>query len=309
MGKEQTDISKKLNKKKWGIIGAVAVVLIAFIIGISIYNMPANRLSRQLDLGNRYLEEMNYEQAIVEFDKAIAIDPMSVEAYLGKAQAYEGMGDIDMAMQTLEKGYELTGDERLLEAMQRLDPVIEWEDAAFEALIREYLGMPEGDIKESDVRDIESIIIVGIYIVMPDEEIMEWGWGSRSHNDVLFEYYYLESDKRKISEETVFGNMETLNDIKYFRSLKRLTVNYNNVSDISGLENPTDLVHLDVGFNKIGDISALSNLINLEYLSLDHNNISDISVLSGLTKLSQLYLQDNPITDYSPVSFVDELKY
>lgn len=109
----KSDKQKKFSGKKWGIIGVIAVVVIALIAGISIYNTPANRLSRQLDLGNRYLEEQNYEQAIVEFDKAIAIDSMSVEAYLGKADAYIGMGDLKSALDTLQTGYELTGDERL----------------------------------------------------------------------------------------------------------------------------------------------------------------------------------------------------
>lgn len=117
--KEKSGTSKKSGGKKWGIVGGIIVILLAIIIGISIYNSPSNRLSRQLNLGQRCLEEQNYEQAIVEFDKAIAIDPMSVEAYLGKAQAYEGLGDIDMVLQTLEEGYKLTNDERLLEVIEK----------------------------------------------------------------------------------------------------------------------------------------------------------------------------------------------
>lgn len=113
MSEEQANISTKLNGKKLGIIGAVLLILIALLVGISIYNTPANRLSRQLDLGQRYLEEQNYEQAILEFDKAIAIDPMSVEAYLGKADAYIGLGDLQSALDTLQTSYDLTGDERL----------------------------------------------------------------------------------------------------------------------------------------------------------------------------------------------------
>lgn len=49
------------NKRHLGVIGAAAVIIIALFIGIGIYQSPENRLSRQLDLGQRYLEEMNYE--------------------------------------------------------------------------------------------------------------------------------------------------------------------------------------------------------------------------------------------------------
>lgn len=85
---------------------AVAAVLLAVAVGIGIYNAPANRLGRHLELANKYLLEMKYEQAIVEFDKAIAIDPMSVEAYLGKAEAYVDLDDISMAIETLETGFD-----------------------------------------------------------------------------------------------------------------------------------------------------------------------------------------------------------
>lgn len=113
--KEQTteQATKKFTGKQICIAGGILAVLIALIVGIGIYNTPSNRLSRQLNLGNRYLEEQNYEQAIVEFDKAIAIDPMSVEAYLGKAEAYIQMGDLPSALETVQTGYDLTGDERL----------------------------------------------------------------------------------------------------------------------------------------------------------------------------------------------------
>ena len=111
--KNDTNVSNV--KKRGKLIGilAAAAVLIAAVIGISIYNAPANRMSRALDLGTRYLEEQNYEQALVEFDKVIAIDPMSVEAYLGKAQAYEGMGDMEQQLAVLQTGYEQTGDSQI----------------------------------------------------------------------------------------------------------------------------------------------------------------------------------------------------
>lgn len=144
----------KTNRKKWGIIGAAAAVIIAIAIGVGIYNLPANRLSRQLALGNKYLEEQNYEEAVVAFERAVAIDDRCMPAYVGGIEAYlqtddtEGMeklyeqavgvidelddgfpaenmeavvgiylyaddvysGDLERAVQILEKGMEKTGD-------------------------------------------------------------------------------------------------------------------------------------------------------------------------------------------------------
>lgn len=318
---EKSGTSKKFSGKKWGIIGGIAVILIALIIGIGIYNSPSNQLSRQLDLGNRYLEEQNYEQAVLAFDKAIEIDPMNVEAYLGKAQAYAGMGDVSMAIQALEEGYERTGDERLLEEMQRLDrldPVIEWEDAAFEALIREYLGKSEGDIRESEVCDIESIRIIGIYIEMPDEDIGGLGSTRGGHsesgagNGIVYDHfsYQIDSDKRHTGPTTVLGNIETLNDIEHFRAVKSLVVKYNNIIDISALSHLTNLKSLSLFWcNNISDISVLGNLTSLETLSLEVMNISDISALSSLANLTDLSLSDNyNIGDISALSSLTNLR-
>ena len=130
---EKSGISRKSNGKKWGIISGVALILIALIIGINIYNFPANRLSRQLDLGNRYLEEQNYEQAVVEFDKAIEIDPMSVEAYLGLADAYIGKDDYESALIVLQKGYDLTGNEEIGNKLDGIKEEIERREYAEES--------------------------------------------------------------------------------------------------------------------------------------------------------------------------------
>lgn len=90
-GMETTDSPKK--KKPIALIIAAVVVLIALAAGIGIYNTPANRLSRQLDLGHKYLENEQYEEAVLAFERAIAIDDRSLEAYAGALEAYLGKGD------------------------------------------------------------------------------------------------------------------------------------------------------------------------------------------------------------------------
>ena len=129
MTKEQnpakSDGPKKFSGKKWGIIGAVIVVLIALTAGISIYNTPENRLSRQLDLGNRYLEEQNYEQAVIAFEQAIAIDDRCMEAYVGGIEAYQALGDAESCTTLYEKA--LTAAEKLdeNELAESMDDVVE----------------------------------------------------------------------------------------------------------------------------------------------------------------------------------------
>ena len=72
-----------------------------------------NTWQEQYDLGMRYLNEGNYQEAIIAFETAIKIDPKRPEAYLGAAEAYMGLGDTDSARKILEKGYAATNDDTL----------------------------------------------------------------------------------------------------------------------------------------------------------------------------------------------------
>jgi hypothetical protein len=64
---------------------------------------------------------MNYDQAIIEFNKELETDPMSAEAYLGLVEAYIRSGDFESALYYAKKGYEATGDERLKEKIDMLE--------------------------------------------------------------------------------------------------------------------------------------------------------------------------------------------
>ena len=70
----------------------------------------------QYDLGMRYLAESKLSDAILAFKAAIEIEPKRSEAYLGLAQSYYGLGDIDAAIQTVTQGISAVTDTEELEA-------------------------------------------------------------------------------------------------------------------------------------------------------------------------------------------------
>lgn len=144
---------KRAGRKKGWILGAIVAIILALIVGIGIYNTPANRLRRQLDLGNKYLTGQKYAEAIVEFDKAIAIDPMCVDAYLGKAEAYIGIDNIDLAIETLEIGYELTQDAKILEKLEELRLLMKDDEEKIENSDKEDVVAESDEVAESDVED------------------------------------------------------------------------------------------------------------------------------------------------------------
>ena len=67
----------------------------------------------QYDLGMRYLNEGNYQEAVIAFTAAIEIDPKRPEAYLGLADAYIGAGDLDAARKVLKDGLTATASSKI----------------------------------------------------------------------------------------------------------------------------------------------------------------------------------------------------
>lgn len=104
------------------ILGAVLAVIVAIVgitTGVSVSRSQS--VAREFEIAERYLSELNYEQAVIEFKNILEIEPMNVEAYLGLAKAYVGLGDTEKALETLRKGYELTNDERLQDMIDELE--------------------------------------------------------------------------------------------------------------------------------------------------------------------------------------------
>jgi len=64
----------------------------------------AQSVDELLTLGERFLLELDYEQALVQFLKVIEIDPMRPRGYTGAADAYVGLGRIGDAIAILEQG-------------------------------------------------------------------------------------------------------------------------------------------------------------------------------------------------------------
>ena len=79
----------------------------------------------QYDLGVRYLSDGNYQEAVIAFEAAITIDAKRSESYLGAAEAYIAIGDIEAARNILEKGLEATSDVTIAEKLEELrDPFL-----------------------------------------------------------------------------------------------------------------------------------------------------------------------------------------
>ena len=98
---------------------AVAFLLLLVLVGCAEpqSESPALTATELLDLGEKYLLELNYEQALVQFLKVIEIEPMNPRGYTGVAEAYVGLGEIEKAVEVLEQGLEVLPDDETVREM------------------------------------------------------------------------------------------------------------------------------------------------------------------------------------------------
>ena len=103
-------MKKYMKKYKWIVI---AVCTISLISGCG--KSTEKQISEQLEAGNKYLIEGNYEAAIVAFNKVIEIDPKIFEAYKKCAESYKEMDDFQNAIAVMENGVDVIGEDNLSE--------------------------------------------------------------------------------------------------------------------------------------------------------------------------------------------------
>ena len=111
------NIAAKLFAGIFATIGTLAIVIG---IMLTLNSQPATA-DDMLSLGERYLLEMQFEQALVQFLGVIEIEPMNVRAYLGAAEAFIGLGQQEAAINILRLGYERTRDEAIRQMLMELE--------------------------------------------------------------------------------------------------------------------------------------------------------------------------------------------
>jgi len=74
---------------------------------------PANEYQKQLDMGAKYVDEENYDQAIAAYLAAIDADPTSDEPYYRLALLYKDLNRLSDLQSILLRGIEATSSQRL----------------------------------------------------------------------------------------------------------------------------------------------------------------------------------------------------
>ncbi len=104
-------------------------VLLCVVILVTGGCSSANSYDQQLNLGYKYLQEENYQKAIIAMHKAIEINPKRPDAYIGLGDVYVTRCDestVQDTHQALSTGYEKSSSDKIINAYIRLaDALVE----------------------------------------------------------------------------------------------------------------------------------------------------------------------------------------
>ena len=85
-------------KRKFPVLAVIAVILAVLAVGMLFLLLaPGPRMHWALTIGEKYLTQGNYEQAVTMFTRAIQVDDRAEAAYLGRAEAYTQLGENEAA--------------------------------------------------------------------------------------------------------------------------------------------------------------------------------------------------------------------
>ena len=168
--------------------------------------------------------------------------------------------------------------------------IVTFNDSVLEAMVREAIGIPEGDITVEEAEAVTELILSIDYQQDPAE-------GSQITDLTGIEYFInLEN------LELHFHAITNISPLAELTKLNSLSLGGNPVADIAPLSKLTNLGWMTLFNCQADDYSSLANLTGLGGLLMDHSTISDVSMFSGLTQLWWLGLSNTQVSDVAPLA-------
>ncbi len=147
-------MSKKIDIIRLLVIFLITTVLMTTV-STTIYGMIAKPefYTRFMTMGNKYLNEGNYEEAILSFNKAIKIEGRSTQARVGLAKGSIGVDDIDTAVKALKEAQKI--DFNNTDLLKEIIEILKDADAnaAYEILMN-YVNKTGEDNLSRDIREL-----------------------------------------------------------------------------------------------------------------------------------------------------------
>jgi internalin A len=182
----------------------------------------------------------------------------------------------------------------------QIEQVVNFQDANLESAMREVINKPTGNIYPADLNKIVKLDCCNKGI------IQLWGLEYCNNLEIL----------------KIWGNsIYDISLLSTFTKIEELYLGYNdwnnslfygnNISNISPIENLTNLKVLYLPNNPVNNLTPLSNLINLTELCLFKNQIQDddLRMLSNLTNLNMLFIDNNNLKNVSALGNLTQIEF
>ena len=138
--------------------------------------ISAANVSEKIELGQKYLTELNYSEAVAAFTEVIELDPSNIEAYMGRAKAYVGLKQYDDAKSdyttVIEKAEELPYTQAQAYAGRaEVNDLTDQTEAAESDYTAAIELLEEDDVAEKENVEIDLITALKIKILQLHAEI------------------------------------------------------------------------------------------------------------------------------------------
>lgn len=147
--------------------------------------------------------------------------------------------------------------------------IVTFSDPALEAMVRDAMGKPNGDITVAEAKTVTSLNLA----------FAEW--------------------QKYVSEREPIRSIAGLES---FTNLVSLDLSGNAITDLAPLSALTNLKALILTGCAAEDYTPLASLANLRVLMLDHSAIADPTPLLALSNLKCLYLEGSQIRNFLPLA-------
>ena len=145
-----------MQAKKQNLLQIVAAILSVMLL-FTACSSKATNAADKIELGQKYLTELKYTEAVAAFTEVIGLDPDNIEAYMGRAEAYKGLKQYDDAKADYTTAIEKTDEMPYTQAQAYTGRAEVYELTDESTAAESDYSMAIGLLDEEDVGKIENI--------------------------------------------------------------------------------------------------------------------------------------------------------
>ena len=142
--------------EKRKLLQLVAAVLLAVML-LTACASGASKAADKIELGQKYLTELNYTEAVASFTEAIRLDPDNIQAYMGRAEAYLALGEYEKALEDYRFVSQKTEEMPYTRAISYMGPAEVYEKIDKQDRALADYGLAKVLLTASDVGKAESV--------------------------------------------------------------------------------------------------------------------------------------------------------